>query len=167
MGCCKHAIAEAIDRLTATFQAESERWLRVSFPPSKPTGFGSTKHVGSRKEIDMWFEQFTQTFLPLPPKEGHNADITKGIFKVVVGENVVHTQDVIYDLETREPRGPSEMFEVPKGSEYRMDLSYVDDDGQESGVVSATAIAQDTTPPDAPVGFGATSHVGEREVPDA
>lgn len=170
MSCCKHATAEAIDRLTAALVAESRRWLLKVFPPpSRPLGFGSTEHKGERKVNEMFVEQYTQTFLPLPPAEGNNADITKGVFVVMIGESVVHSQDVAYDLITREPQGPSEMFEIPKGTEYTMSLSYVDDETPPnvSSAVTATAIATDTSPPDAPAGFGGTSHVGEREVPDA
>jgi hypothetical protein len=167
MCCCtKKLVADAITYLADVFRSESRLWRLEAFPPpSRPLGFGETKHVGERKVNDMILERFRKTFLPLPPAADQDADIAKGHIQLLVDDAVSAEADVAYDLTTREPLAPFE-FEVEKGKAYSLSLVYVDDDGNVGGALVESGVASDTTPPTTPVAFGATEHLGERETAD-
>jgi hypothetical protein len=170
MSCCctKRLIAEAIICLADVLRDQSEAWRHECFPPpSRPIGFGEPENLAERKDNDMWLEQLRQNFLPLPPPVGRDADIVKGLFVVTQGEAVVLQEDVLYNLQSRVPNGPSSVFEIEKGAEYTISLQYADDDGNVGEVATATLTAVDTVAPDAPEGFSTTENLGEREVPDA
>lgn len=107
------------------------------------------------------FITFETTLHPLPPKEGRNADITKGEFVVIADGVQVSQTDVQYDLTSREPVAPV-AWRAPKGSRVLLRLAYLDDDGNRSPYTdSEYGVVTDTIAPDAPTEVGATKVIAE------
>lgn len=160
MSCCNEQLANEIHALTRELRA----WRCLMFPmlpPAKP--FKQTKVIDQETHGMTTFMKYETDLNPLPPAEGRNKDIAKGIFVVTADGNEVSRMDATYDLQTRQPTGPV-AWEAPKGSDVTLKLAYVDDDGNETAFTEDHfGIARDTLSPDAPSAVGVTRVIEEVE----
>lgn len=109
------------------------------------------------------FIKFEDDLNDLPPAEGRNKDIAKGVFVIVADGVEISRVDVTYDLVTRKPTGPVP-WKAPKGSDVTKRLQYVDDDNNETAFTDDHyGIVADTVSPDAPTAIGLTRMLEEVE----
>jgi hypothetical protein len=109
---------------------------------------------------------YEQRFGNLPPAEGRNADIAKGLFTVVTSDGTVllPKTDVMYDLVTRAPLSPTP-WDAEQGTlGIVLRLAYVDDAGNQTAFTEHEfGEAKDTITPDAPQALGETVLLREEE----